>query len=195
MIKMTRYFVAALALFLAVPSLAESPSYNFIQVGYQSVEIDLGGGFDVDGDGFGLGGSFEIGEQMFGFASYGKTEFDFDIDLTQLQVGLGFRTGISDNTDFFATASFVEAEVDAPGFESEDDSGYGVGIGIRSNVTDLVELYAEIAYADLGDDADSTAFGAGIWFNLGDSFALGLGASTDDDVTSYGASARLYFGM
>jgi hypothetical protein len=42
---------------------------------------------------------------MFGFASYGKTEFDFDIDLTQLQVGLGFRAGISDNTDFYSVSA------------------------------------------------------------------------------------------
>lgn len=179
---MTRFLVAVFALFLAVPAMAESPSYNFIQVGYQSVEIDLGGGFDVDGDGYGLGGAFEIGDQMFGFASYGKTDFDFDVDLTQVQAGLGYRTGVSDNTDFFATAAYIEAEVSAPGFGSADDSGYGVGIGIRSNVTDL------------GDGADGTAFGGGIWFNLADSFALGLGASTDDDVTSYGVSARFYFG-
>jgi hypothetical protein len=191
---MTRYLIAVFALFLAVPAMAESPSYNFIQVGYQSVEIDLGGGFDVDGDGYGLGGSFEIGDHMFGFASYGKTDFDFGVDLTQLQAGLGYRTGLSDNTDFFATAAYVDAEVSAPGFGSADDNGYGVSIGIRSNVTDLVELFAEIAYVDLGDGADGTEFGGGIWFNLTDSFALGLSASTDDDVTSYGASARFYFG-
>jgi hypothetical protein len=65
---------------------------------------------------------------------------------------------------------------------------------VRSNVTDLIELYAEIAYVDLGSGADSTAFGGGIFFNLTEDFALGLGASTDDDVTSFGATARYYFG-
>ena len=191
---MYRFLAVLLTVFLAAPAMADSPSYNFIQAGYQSVEIDLGSGFDVDGDGYGLGGSFEIGDHMFGFASYGKMDFDFDVELTQLQAGLGYRTGLSDNTDFFATASYIDAEIDVPGFGSADDSGYGVGIGIRSNVTDLVELFAEIAYVDLGDGADGTEFGGGIWFNLTDSFALGLGASTDDDVTSYGASARFYFG-
>jgi hypothetical protein len=194
MIKITRYLVAVPALFLAVSAMAESPSFNFIQVGYQSVEIDLGDGFDVDGDGFALGGSFEIGDNMFGFASYGKTDFDFDVELTQLQVGFGARVGISDRTDFFARAAYVEGEVSAPGFIPVDDNGYGLGIGVRSNVSDLVELYAEIAYVDLGDDADSTAFGGGIWFNLNETFALGLGASAEDDVTLYGASARVYFG-
>lgn len=192
MAKMTRYLVAVLVLFLAGPGMAEGLSYNFVQASYHSVEIDLG--FDVDGDGFGLGGSFEIGEDVFGFASYGKTDFDFDIDLTQLHVGLGYRIGLSDNTEFFATASYVDVEVGIEGFGSVDESGYGLGIGVRSNVSDLVEVYAEIAYVDLGDGGDGTALGGGIWFNLNESFALGLGAAVDDDVTSYGASARFYFG-
>ena len=140
MIKITRYLVVVPALFLALPGMAESPSYDFIQASYQSVELDFGGGFSEDGDGFSLGGSFEIGEHMFGFASYGRTDFDFDVEFTQLQAGLGYRVGINDSTDFFATASYLDAEVSAPGFGSADDSGYGLGIGIRSNVTDLVEL-------------------------------------------------------
>ena len=185
--------VVLLAMFLAAPAIADGPSYNYVQAGYQSVNLDLGGGFDVDGDGYGLGGSFEIGESMFVFASYGTTGFDFDVDLNQLQAGLGYHVGLTDNTDFFATLGYVAAEVEAPGFQSVDDSGYGATIGVRSNVTDLIELFGDIAYVDFGDGGE-TAVGAGIWFNFTDSFALGLAAGSGDDVTSYGASARIYFG-
>ncbi len=191
---MSRYLAAVIALFLAFPAMAESPSFNFIEAGYQFVDLDLGGGDDVDGDGFAVGGSFEIGDHMFGFVSYADTGFDFGVDLTQLQAGLGWRTGLTDNTDFFARAAYVDAEISASGFESLSESGYGIGIGVRSNVSDLIELYGEVAYVDLGSGADSTAIGGGIYFNLTDNFALGVGASVDDDVTSYGASARFYFG-
>jgi len=191
---MYRLLAVLLAIFLAAPAKADSPSYNFIQAGYQSIDIDLGGGFDVDGDGYGLGGSFEIGDNVFVFASYVKADFDFGIDLNQLQAGVGYRLELTVNTDFFASLAYVDAEVEVSGFGSADDSGYGATIGVRSNVSDLIELFGEVAYVDLGDGADGTAIGGGIWFNLTDSFALGLNAATDDDVTSYGANARLYFG-
>ena len=130
---------------------------------------------------------------MFGFASYADTGFDFSVDLTQLQLGLGCRNAITDNADFFVRAAYVEAEIDAPGFGSIDESGYGLGIGVRGNVSDLIELYGEIAYVDLGNDADGTAVSGGVYFNMSDNFALGLGASFDEDVTSYGARIRFYF--
>ena len=191
---MSRYLAALIAIFLAFSAMAESPSFNFIGVGYDAVNLDVGEGFDVDGDGYRIGGSFEIGDNMFGFVNYADTGFDFSVDLTQIQVGLGWRTGLTDNVDFYARLAYVDAEISAPDFSPVDDSGYGLGIGVRGNVSDLVELYGEVAYVDLGDGADGTAVGAGIYFNLSDTFALGLGASFDDDVTAYGASARFYFG-
>ena len=190
---MTRYLAVVIALFLASPATAESPSFNFIELGYDFVDLDLGGGEDIDGDGYALGGSFEINENIFGFASYSDTGFDFSVDLTQLQLGLGWRTGLTDNADFFVRAAYVKAEVDAPGFGSIDESGYGLGIGVRGNVSDLVELYGEIAHVDLGSDSDGTAVSGGVYFNMSDNFALGLGASFDDDATSYGARVRFYF--
>lgn len=183
-----------LVMFLAVPAMADSPSYNYLQAGYQSVDLDAGDGLDVSGDGYGIGGSFEIGDSMYAFAIYSKTDFDFNIDLTQLNAGLGYHVGISDNTDFFANLGYVKAEVSASGFGSLDEDGYSVGIGVRSNVSDLIELVGDINYVDFGSGGDSTAYGGGIWFNLTDSFALGLGASVDDDVTTFGANVRLYFG-
>ena len=189
---MKRVILTACAIFLTFPALADQPSYNFIQLGYQEVDLDVGG-FDVDGSGFGLGGSVEFADNWFGFVSYSDIGFDFNVDLTQVSVGVGWKTPVSENSSFFATAGYAEAEVSAPGFGSADENGYALGIGIRGNVSELIELFASVSYVDFGE-GDSTGFGGGVYFNITEAFALGVGLETDDDVTGYGANIRWYFG-
>ena len=50
---MIRKFLALSLLLFAFPAFAADISYNYLQLGYQKVEIDddLTSGFDVDGDG------------------------------------------------------------------------------------------------------------------------------------------------
>ncbi len=191
---MFRLLTAAAAVALTVPALAEQPSYNYIQGGYQRIDVDGGPVADFDGDGFGLGGSFEIGENWHVNAGYSTVDFGFGVDLNQANVGFGFHTGISENTSFFADLSWLRAEADAGGLGSASDDGYGIAIGLRSNLTDNFELAGHLAYADLGDGADGTSVGAAAWYNFNKSFAIGLFADVEEDATGYGVGARVYFG-
>jgi len=96
--------VSGLSLLLfAAPTMAADISYNFIEVGYQEIDIDGGflGGLDIDGDGYGIAGSFELNENWFVAASYAKAEFDFGVDLDQVALGAGYHVPISDNADFY----------------------------------------------------------------------------------------------
>src|SRR5688500_4682669 len=93
----------ALALAAALPVSAQAAelSYNFIELDYAQMDIDDAGDFEPNG--FGIKGSFEMGESFYGFGSYlrGSEEVsgtDFDIDQTQL--GVGYRNGVSDSADF-----------------------------------------------------------------------------------------------
>jgi len=177
------------------PAFAGDLSYNFIEIGYLEAELDDDlAGFSVDGDGYGIGGSFEVGENWFVGVSYSTIGFDFGVDLDQISVGGGYHFGMSDRTDFFATLSYLTAEVSASGFGSVDEDGYGVTIGIRSMLSDNFELNGGIGYSDLGDGADGTAFNAGALYSFTPTFAIGLDIGVDEDVTLYGLGARFYFG-
>ena len=178
-------------LVFAAPALAGDLSYNYLQLGYQRVDVD---DINVDGDGFGLGGSFEVGENWFIQAGYATAELDFGVDLDQLGVGVGYHVDMSENADFFATLSYVSVEASVPGFGSADDDGFGVSIGVRGMVSEQVELTGSLGYVDLSDSGDSTSLNAAAFYNFTDAFALGLVLGTDDDVTSYGLAGRFYFG-
>ena len=182
-------------LLLAVPTFAADISYNFIEAEYQEIDIDSGflGGFDIDGDGYGIGGSFELNENWFIGASYSKADFDFGVDLDQLMLGAGYHVPISDNADFYGMFSFVSAEASVDGFDSIDEDGYAATIGLRGMIGERFELNGSLAYVDLGNGGDSTAFGAGALYNFSDAFAAGFSVGIDDDVTTYGIGFRVYF--
>lgn len=187
------YLAIGALLLSGAPAVADGLSYSYIQANYQDVSIDLGNGPDIDGDGYSVAGSVEIAADWFIFAGYSSLEFESVVDLDQLSIGGGYHSAISTKTDWYATLAYLDASLDAGFFGSADDSGYGVSAGLRSMVSPSLELYGEIAYSDLGDGADGTAFGAGLWYTVSGNLALGLGASFDDDVTGYGVGLRLYF--
>ena len=191
---MLRIIAGSLVLALSASAMAETPSYNYGQVVYQRVDLDDDRGFNVDGDGFGIGGSFEIAPNWHIAGGYSSTEFDFGIDLNQLQVGAGFHTDISPTTSFYADLSWVTAEIDTGTFGSIDDDGIGISIGLRSNISPQVELEGSLSYVDLDDSGDNTSIGGAAWYKFSDVFAVGLLANVDEDVVAYGIGGRLYFG-
>jgi len=160
----------ALALAAALPVSAQAAelSYNFIELDYAKLNID-GAGADFDPDGFGLKGSFALGEKFYGFGSYlrGSEEVsgvDFDIDQTQL--GLGYRHGISDTADFIAELSWMNVSAEVDGFDA-DANGGRVSAGFRGVMAENFEGYAKANYTDGGDfDGEfSGTLGAQVKFN------------------------------
>ena len=190
---MKRLFAGAIMFAMSLPAMAESPSYNFLQLDWRTVEFDAGS-VDVDGDGLGISGAFEIAPNWHIVAGYSSIDLDAGVDFAEFGIGAGYHSDISNNTNFFANLLWVTAEVDVNGFGSVDESGVGAQVGLRSNVTDAVQLEGFISYVDLGDGADGTSVGGAGWYSFNDQFALGLLAEFDDDVTSFGIGGRMYFG-
>ena len=181
-------------LVFAFPAFAGDLSYNLVELGYlkHDTDEDLVPGTSIDGDGFGVRGSFELGESWFIGVNYSKIDFNVGIDYDQMGAGIGWHTGLSNNTDFYAMLQYVRAEASVSGI-SVDEDGVGATIGVRGMLTDKVELGGSIGYVDLGDAGDGTAFGAHVMYNFTDNFAAGLLLGVDEDLTSYGAGIRLYW--
>ena len=190
---MLRYLSIGALMLSSATAMAEGPSYSYIQASYQKVEVDVGGGFDADGDGYAVAGSIAINDSWFAFAGYATSEFESVIDLDQTTVGGGWNSAISEKTDWFATLAYIDLGIRARGLGSFSDSGFGVSVGVRSMVRPNFELYGSLGYADLGDGGDGTSVAAGLWYTVTGNLALGLGLEVGSDVTSYGAGIRLYF--
>ncbi len=190
---MLRYLSIGALMLSSAAALAEGPSYSYIQATYQEIDVDLGGGTDADGDGFGVAGSVAINDSWFVFASYASSDLESVIDLDQFAVGAGWHSALSDRTDWFATLAYIDFEASARGLGSASESGYGASVGIRSMLQPNLELYGSLGYSDLGDGADGTAIAGGLWYTVSGNLALGLGFDAGEDITSYGLGVRLYF--
>ncbi|MCR9259396.1 MAG: porin family protein [Pseudomonadaceae bacterium] len=189
--ELPRIGLVALAVSVSAPVLADqSMNYNYIEGSYIDTEID--NGLDVDGDGFGLSGSVELGSNYFLTASYSAQEFDFGVDLDQKSIGFGGFMGLSDSVDLVGSINYVDAEIDTR-FGSADDSGFGLGVGLRARVAPNVELEGGINYVDLDESGDDTSLALGGRYYLTEAFALGAGVSFGDDVTSWNLGARFEF--
>ena len=191
---MMRSILCGLLLAVSTTAMADDLNYNFLSLGYERIELDNDFGFDVDGDGWTIGGSFEVGESWFLFAGYGMGDFDFGVDLDQWAAGGGYHLPMADNVDFVATLSYQRADISA-GVLSVDDDGFGASVGLRAMVSERVELNGSVDYVDFGDAGDETSLSGSAWLNLTEQFALGLGVSFSDDATAYGLGGRLYFGL
>ena len=185
-----------LALALGVVSInafAAAPSWDYVQAGYVSTDFD-DADIDFKPSGFSLSGAKLLGENVFVTGTYSQQSddiFGVDIDLDMASLGLGYRYGLTQNTDFFGVVSYENIEISGAG-ESEDDNGYGLTAGVRSIVTDSVELRGAIRYLDIADDGD-TFFVAGADYFFSPQFAIGVSYETSSDLSFFNVNARYNF--
>ena len=173
---------------------AQGFDYDFFQVGYQRVTLEQGG-FDVDGDGFGIDASFEITEQFFLTANYAIAEFEeqgVEVDLDNLSAGIGWHTPLSNQLDFVANLSYEYIELSALG-QSADESGFGLGAGLRYQATDALELNGGIGHVDYGD-GDDTTLNLRVLYGITDNIDVSVSGEWGDDSSALGLSGRFYFG-
>jgi opacity protein-like surface antigen len=152
-----------LAGLVLTPFLAQADGfdYTFVDGGIASADLDVGP-VDVDADGLRVGMSYAFGDSMHFIAGYEEQDFDFGVDGSLLELGVGFHSELSENLDFVADVAYLDAEI-ASQFGSADESGYGIGGGIRTRFSDSFEFDAGLRYVDI-DDSDTQLRLGGRWY-------------------------------
>ena len=185
-----RSLLAGVALLPGAAFAAETMDYTYAELGYVSTEIDVGG-VDVDGDGLGVRGSFEIVDGLTLLGQYATQDFDGGVDFTTLEAGAGWHMSINPNVDFVSHLVLINVEADS-GIASIDEDGYGVGIGLRGHVNQAFEWEGGVDFNDVGDT--STAFRVDGRYHFTSMFSAGGGFTVDDDTTQFRVGMRAQFG-
>jgi hypothetical protein len=167
---------------------ADEMSYNLMEFGYGYTDIKNS---SVNGDTFSLGGSFALGESLFGVGSVSTTDAG-GFTAKTLSLGLGFHAPVSSNVDFVGDLSFALADPEG----GSSDTGFGVGVGLRGRASDKLELNGGVRYVDFGHGADGVGFTVGSRYYFTEAFAAGIDLSMDDsgDAKTFGIGFRYDFG-
>ena len=188
---MLRLSLISLILAFSASANAEDFDYNFLTLGYGSVDFD---DFGVDGSGFTLGGSYAMTDSYYAFFDYSAASLDAGIDATLWGAGFGYHRALSDQVDLVAELSYEYVELDIPQAGSFDDSGLGLAIGVRFAQSEKLELNASINYVDYSDGGDDTGFELGALYSINDAYSVGLSGAWSDNVSMYTLSGRFHFG-
>lgn len=183
-----------LAALTACTAIAEESklSYTYVGLGYQTGEV-----LDEDFSGFGIAGSAALNESLYLIGAYSSLSSDDqldvgfgadDVDVTQLNFGVGFHTPINTSLDFFTDLSFAKAEIEYLS-ASEDGNGYLINAGLRGKPTDNFEFGASINYADIEDEGE-TGYSVSARVFVDPKISLGLGYGSADDVDTVSFNVR-----
>lgn len=178
----------------SINALADSPSFSYVELEYIAAgDINVSDGsltVDVDLDGYALNVSAELGVLILQ-ASRFEVETDriltsnIEDSISTLAVGLAFELP---QTQVYGLvrARRDELSLVGGGFD-EDEEGDSVGVeaGVRVNVTDRLEINANVGRPAV-DEGNS--FGVGAQFFITDNFGLTFDYSSleveDDDISA-----------
>jgi len=178
--------LAIATIFSSTITLAEQPSFNYIEGGYNSAE---------DLDGLIIRGSVEITDNLYVTGSYTDStddkNFSSDLDTQKVTAGVGFKVAMNDYTALYAELEYLDQQIEIGSFDESDD-GHAISLGMRSMIVDGTELYGEIANVEF--NATSTELALGIRQALTDNFGVFAEYNTNDfDVDGYTVGASFKF--
>jgi len=190
-----KILIAIMLSAIPVIAAAETPSFNFVKGGYTEQSSD---DFDIDTDGFELGGSYEITESFYLSGKHTTTSDDL-LELAITTLGVGYQHELTETTLFYAQIDWAKVVFDRPNSGEFDDQGYQLSVGVRSFVTDELELEVAVKFLDAGNvdatygDFNPTYIEVGASYFFTDELAAYASYESESDGDRYSAGLRYDF--
>lgn len=195
-------------------------SYTYFELDYINIDLDdLEDGDSIedfdDGSGYGIRGSFALGDNWFGFANYSETEADATFindtgmlvpgnsDLQRFDIGLGFHAALNDRTDWVLSAAYTDLDIDDFSFGASGDTdlndlfddpsdGYFIDAALRSQLTTAFEGTLGVRYTDI-ESTDDVSLLAGVLWEFSDNMSINLSTDIGGEVRTWWAGLRFSF--
>ncbi|MES2683783.1 MAG: outer membrane beta-barrel protein [Pseudomonadota bacterium] len=196
--------IAAALSALPLSAFSQTLSYNYLEGGYLKATQEDGNADDYDFDGFTVGASGKVAEQLFLFGDYRAYESDTvngtRINIDTARVGLGFIIPVNANFDINlgGGAAFSKFDFEGSGAgltpEDNDDTGYFLQTIARAKVLPALEINGGYRYEKVFDESESTGL-VGAVFNFTPAFAAVGNYEFGDDYNRYTLGGRFSFGL
>ncbi|HEB59580.1 MAG TPA: hypothetical protein ENJ01_10180 [Gammaproteobacteria bacterium] len=166
-------------------------AYDYAQISFDDVDFDVSG-FNVDGDGITLSGSYAFHPDYFVTAAWGNWDLDGNVDGRQLTIGVGLHSALRAQTDLVLDFVLGNIELDS-GTSTFDNDFWRIGVALRHNLSNQLEVGAAVNYYnfDIGDN--DTAFGFNALYNLTNDVSALAAIEFRDDVDILSIGIRYYY--
>lgn len=144
----------------------------------------------IDGDGIAFGGSLRLDELFYVVADYETLDYDADIDVDILQIGLGLILNYQ-AADMVGELAILDGDADS-GLVSYSDTGFRLSAGARTHIIPELEVRGLINHVDL--DGTDTWFTVAADYFLSPSFSVTVSKDLSSELDRFSASLRYYFG-
>jgi hypothetical protein len=158
-------------------------NYNYAELRF--VDVDSNGG-----DGFRLGGSYELNGPWLLVGAVTSLDYNSNVDSTLLELGGGYVWNYSNDFDLVGTLRLVRAEIDTPG-GSANDTGFAFSAGTRGFIAPQFEIRGSVNHINL-DNSDTYLELAGD-YHFSEQFSAGLSLEFAGDSDSLTIGARWFF--
>lgn len=186
----------ALATALALPATASARdlSFNYLDLNYVNVDVDISETFVEDGEtfsfktgsdhGFQVGGAFEIWETLHLFGEYSQASQDVtlsdgtfsvkgDFDVVRWRLGIGYAIPMDDMLSLYGRISydrteFKDLKVLGENLGSDKDDGVGAELGLLWAVSPQLHVQPFVRYTSVGeiDDEEVDKFNSDFLFGV-----------------------------